>query len=196
MKKLMIAALVALTSLSALGAEHYQIDTRHAHAFVQFRISHMGFSWLYGRFNDFDGQFVFDPESPENSSASVVIEAASVDTNNAARDDHLRSDDFLDVSNHPQARFQSTAFEARDDGSFLLTGDFTLRGVTRAIEIEVEEVGAGEDPWGGFRRGFSGTTTLKLADYGIDFDLGPAATEVEITLSMEGVRREATEDEA
>src|SRR5690625_634111 len=90
MRKLMIAALVALTSLSALGAEHYQIDTRHAHAFVQFRISHMGFSWLYGRFNDFDGQFVFDPESPENSSASVVIEAASVDTNNAARDDHLR----------------------------------------------------------------------------------------------------------
>jgi len=196
MKKLMIAALAALTSLSALGAEQYEIDTRHAHAFVQFRISHMGFSWLYGRFNDFEGQFVLDPENPENSSASAVIETASVDTNHPARDDHLRSDDFLDVSNHPQARFQSTSFETRDDGSYLLTGDFTLRGVTRAVEIEVEEVGAGEDPWGGFRRGFAGTTTLKLADYGIDFDLGPAATEVEITLSMEGVRREASEDEA
>src|SRR5690625_7295053 len=115
MKKLMIAALVALTSLSALGAEHYQIDTRHAHAFVQFRISHLGFSWLYGRFNDFEGQFVLHPENPEKSSASAAIETASVGTNHPARDDQLRSDDFLYVSNHPQARFQSTSLETRDD---------------------------------------------------------------------------------
>lgn len=194
MKKLMIAALAALASFSALGAEHYEIDTRHAHAFVQFKISHMGFSWLYGRFNDFEGRFSFDPDTPENSSATALIETASVDTNHEARDDHLRSDDFLDASSHPQARFQSTAFKLQDDGSYLMTGDFTLRGVTRSIEVEVEEIGAGEDPWGGFRRGFAGTTVLKLADYGIDFDLGPAATEVEITLSMEGMRREKTAD--
>src|SRR5690625_7230198 len=113
----------------------------------------MGVSWLYGRFNDCEGHFVLDPEIPEKSSASAVIETASVDTNHPARDDHLRSDDDLDVSNHPQARFQSTSFETRENGSYLLTGDFSLRGVNGEAALEVEEVRAGGGDWCALRSG-------------------------------------------
>jgi polyisoprenoid-binding protein YceI len=144
---------------------------------------------MYGRFNDFDGAFVIDRENPANSRVEVEIDTASVDTNHAERDKHLRSKDFLNVDEHPKARFVSTAVDRTGDGKGVIKGDLTLNGVTKPIEIAVEEVGHGKDPWGGYRAGFHGTTTLKLADFGIDYDLGPASRTVELTLSIEGVRQ-------
>ena len=111
-----------------------------------------------------------------------------MDSNHAERDEHLRSGDFLDAADHAEARFESTAFVPLGDDQYRLEGDFTLRGVTLPIEIAVTEIGAGEDPWGNFRRGFQGRTTLRLEDFGIDYDLGPAE-EVEIILSIEGIRQ-------
>jgi len=191
MKQAICAALLAAAlAAPAQATERYAIDTEGMHAFVQFKISHLGFSWLYGRFNDFEGEFTFDPENPENSTVQVSIDTASVDTNHERRDKHLRSDDFLDAGNHAEAAFESTAFVPLGEDRYRLEGEFTLRGHTRPVAIEVEQTGAGEDPWGGFRRGFHGRTTLTLADFGIDYELGEAAEQVEIILSIEGVRQD------
>jgi polyisoprenoid-binding protein YceI len=190
MKTLIAATLLAASALPLQAAERYSFDTDGMHAFVQFKISHLGYSWLYGRFNEFDGEFVFDPDDPASSSVHTTIRTASIDTNLERRDAHLRNDDFLDVENHPEAHFESTGFEALGDGRYRVTGQFSLLGKTRPVVLEMTETGAGEDPWGGFRRGFHGRTTLTLADFGIDYDLGPTAEEVEIILSIEGVRQE------
>ncbi len=172
------------------SAERYLIDTRGAHAFVQFRIPHLGYSWLYGRFNEFEGEFTFDPDNPSNSSVEVTIQTASVDSNHERRDNHLRNEDFLTVDEHPEAHFRSTSFNHVEGDTYKLIGDLTLLGHTREVEIDVEHIGAGEDPWGGYRRGFSGTTSLALADFGIDYELGPDAKIVEIILDIEGVRQD------
>jgi polyisoprenoid-binding protein YceI len=185
-----VAVLLAVTPFaSAKAAETYAIDTQGQHAFVEFRIKHLGYSWIYGRFNDFSGEFVVDRENPANSRVEVEIDTASVDTNHAERDKHLRSKEFLNVDAHPKARFVSTSVKTTGDGTGVIKGDLTLNGVTKPIEIAVEEIGHGPDPWGGYRAGFLGTTTLKLADFAIDYDLGPASRTVELTLSIEGVRR-------
>ena len=171
-------------------AADYVIDTAKAHAFIQFRIQHLGYSWLYGRFNTFEGTFSYDADKPAANKVEVTIDTASVDSNHAERDKHLRSDDFLDVKTFPQARFVSTKYEDKGDGTAVLTGDFTLHGVTKPITIAVERIGEGADPWGGYRAGFYGTTRIKLADFGITKkNLGPASQEVELMLSVEGIRQ-------
>lgn len=183
-------SLASILSLPALTpAADYVIDTQGAHAFIQFRIQHLGYSWLYGRFSEFDGKFTYDEKNPAANRVEVSVDTASIDSNHAERDKHLRSDDFLDVARFPQARFISTGFEDKGSGKALLSGDFTLHGVTRPIVIDVEHIGKGDDPWGGYRAGFFGTTRLKLADFGITRDLGPASQEVELLLSVEGIRQ-------
>lgn len=192
MKKYAAHALALIATLSIpiyAPAAEYVIDTAKAHAFIQFRIQHLGYSWLYGRFNEFNGTFSYDEKNPTTNKVAVTINTASIDSNFAERDKHLRSDDFLDVKKFPQARFVSTKFEDQGEGKAVLSGDFTLHGVTKPIVIAVERVGQGDDPWGGYRAGFFGTTVLKLSDYGITRDLGPASQEVELMLSVEGVRQ-------
>lgn len=180
---------IALAAPAIAPAADYVIDTKDAHAFIQFRIKHLGYSWLYGRFNDFSGTFSYDEKNPDASKVDVTINTASVDSNHAERDKHLRDKDFLDVKQFPEARFVSTSFKDKGDGTAVLTGNFTLHGVTRPLTIAVERIGQGEDPWGGYRVGFSGTTSFALADFGIVRDIGPASREVELTLSVEGIRQ-------
>ena len=193
MKKFFISLFILFTIAAmlpkTLQAQEYVIDTKKAHAFIQFKISHLGYSWIYGRFNDFEGEFTYDEKNPELSTVAISIDTASVDTNMAERDKHLRSDDFLDVEKFASATFKSTSYEIEENGRASLKGDFTLHGVTRPIEITVREIGSGKDPWGGFRRGFEGSFRFALADYGIVKELGPASKEVEIFLSMEGIRK-------
>ena len=184
---LIAAALLLLPQFSR--AAEYVIDTKGSHAFIQFKIPHLGYSWLLGQFNEFQGTFSYDEKNPTATTVKVTIETASIDSNHAKRDKHLRGKDFLEVEKYPQATFASTAFEAKGDHEAIVKGNFTLHGVTRPIEIAVKQVGAGKDPWGGFRRGFEGTTTFALKDYNIDFDLGPASKEVDIYLSIEGIRQ-------
>lgn len=191
MKKALISGL-ALASLLATAlptqAADYTIDTKGAHAFIQFRINHLGTSWLLGRFNEFSGSFSYDAENPAASSVAVEINPASIDSNHAERDKHLRSDKFLDVAQYPQARYSSTSFTDNGDGTAVMQGELTLHGVTKAIEIAVSKVGEGQDPWGGYRAGFSGSTELKLKDFGINYNLGPLAETVYLELHVEGIR--------
>jgi len=187
--------LVALALGSALlgagqaMAADYAIDKQGQHAFVNFKISHLGYSWLYGTFKDFDGSFSFDDKNPEASKVNVSLNTASVDTNHAERDKHIRSDDFLSVGKHPTATFASTSVKSTGAGTADITGNLTLNGVTKPVVIAATFIGQGDDPWGGYRAGFAGSTKLKLKDFAIEKDLGPASSEVELIISVEGVRQ-------
>jgi polyisoprenoid-binding protein YceI len=186
---LLFAVLVGgLAAAAPVKAADYVIDTAKSHASINFRIKHLGYSWLTGRFNDFSGTFSFDDAHPEASKVKVEVNTDSIDSNHAERDKHLRSKEFLDTATFPKATFESTAVKVSGDKA-TITGNFTLHGVTKPIEIVAERIGGGADPWGGFRQGFTGTTRLPLKDYGINFDLGPASQEVELTLNIEGVRK-------
>lgn len=188
--KLTVIALAAAILLPAQAlADKYIIDTEGSHAFIQFRIQHLGYSWLTGRFNTFSGNFDYDENNPDKASVQVEIDIASIDSNHAERDKHLRGDDFLDVDKYPKAKFESTSFSENGDGTAVLKGNLTLHGVTRPVTIDVEHIGHGDDPWGGYRRGFEGTTRIALADYGVKYNLGPKSREVELILSVEGVRQ-------
>lgn len=189
LKGLALTATLSLFSTISVAADQYQIDTKGMHASIQFKIKHLGYSWLKGRFEKFSGDFSYDPKQISNSEVSVTIDTASVNSNHAERDKHLRSDDFLDVKKFPTATFKSDSITEQADGSLKIKGQLNLHGVTKTIEIQASKVGAGKDPWGGYRAGFSGTTRLKLADYGITYNLGPASTHVELNLEIEGVRQ-------
>lgn len=193
MKKLLLASAVTLTMAGgAQASEHsgtYAFDTEGDHQFITFKISHLGYSWLYGRFNEFDGQFVYDAENPENSSVEVTVDTSSVDSNHGERDKHLRSDDFLHVSEYPEATFKSKRVEVDDEGEADIIGDLTLRGVTKEVTLDVEMLGHGDDPWGGYRMGFEAGTEFKLSDFGIPMDLGKASETVELIISVEGIRQ-------
>lgn len=189
-RRLAPIALAAVLAWPAVAsAADYAIDMKGAHASINFRIQHLGFSWLTGRFDRFTGTYSYDEKAPEASKVSVEIETASVNSNHAERDKHLRNSDFLDVDKFPKATFVSKKVEPAGDGKAKIIGDLTLRGVTKEVTIDAAFVGGGADPWGGNRTGFTGTTKLVLADYGITFDLGPAGKEVELQLEVEGVQQ-------
>jgi polyisoprenoid-binding protein YceI len=190
--KLLPISILALGLLVGPGVTHaddYVIDTEGMHAFIQFRVQHLGYSWLYGRFNNFSGAFTYDEANPEKSSIQLSIKTSSVDTNHAERDKHLRSSKFLDVNKYPEAKFVSTGFILNKDGKGTLKGDFTLRGVSREIDIAVEFIGAGSDPWGGYRSGFEGRAEFTMADFGLLKNLGPKSKNVELILSIEGIKQ-------
>ena len=186
---LTLTAALGLPCAAAAAPESYVIDTKGGHASINFRIKHLlSYSWLYGRFDDFSGKFTYDEDSPKDSTAEVTINTASIDSNHAERDKHLRDKDFLDVSRYPTATFKSTSYQSGLRGD-VLKGELTLHGTTKPITLQVERMGNGPDPWGGYRRGFLAHTELTLKDFGINGKLGPAATTVELILSVEGIRQ-------
>lgn len=184
-----VALALALTTSAMSNAADYVIDTKDAHASIQFKIKHLGYSWLTGRFNKFEGQFSYDEKAPNDAKIAVTIATKSLDSNHADRDKHLKSKDFLEVSKFKEAKFVSTKIQFSDDDNAQVEGDFTLHGVTKKISFPVVKIGEGNDPWGGYRVGFSGNVSLKLADYGIDYNLGPASTHVDLSLHIEGIKQ-------
>lgn len=177
---------VMLGSAPTAWAEQYTIDP--SHSFVEFSISHLGISVLRGRFNDMKGSFNYDQAKPAASSVEATVATASLDTNHAERDKHVRSKDFLDVEKFPQASFVTTGYSVQGNVA-TLKGKLTLHGVTRPISVAVQTVGAGNDPWGGYRRGFIGRTQIRRSDFGISYNLGPAAEVMDMAFFIEGIRK-------
>ena len=174
---------------SQAKAAEYKLDIKGTHAFIQFKIQHLGYSWIIGQFNKFDGKLKYDHTNEEASEISIVIDTASIDTNHKLRDKHLRDDKFLDVKKYPQATFISKKYKPTSLGRAILTGDFTFHGVTKSIDIEVHKMGEGKDPWGGERVGFEGTTKFALKDYNIKKKLSPASAVVELYFTLEGIKQ-------
>ena len=190
MKKFLTLILLT-TSLCAsiANAADYIIDDKGAHASINFKIKHLGYSWLTGRFNTFTGKFSYDPENISATKVQVNVDTSSINSNHAERDKHLKGDDFLDIARFSSAQFVSSSVTELGGGSVSIQGNLTLHGVSKDIVITAEKVGEGNDPWGGYRAGFSGTTRIGLKDFGIDFELGPQSTHVELELNIEGVRQ-------
>ncbi|WP_048306049.1 YceI family protein [Halomonas sp. PR-M31] len=191
-QKTMIAALSvsSLLPLAQVQAADYIIDKEGQHAFIQFKISHLGYSYILGSFEDFSGNFSYDPEDVASSSVNVDVNVSSLNSNHAERDKHILNEDFLDASEYPTATFESTGFESTGEGEGKLTGDLTLHGVTNEITMDVTHIGGGKDPWGGYRDGFEGTTNLTLADYDIDMSkFPPVMQELELYVVFEGIRQ-------
>lgn len=191
MKKHLIAAIIGSSLMLpvAANAADYVIDTQGAHASIQFSVSHLGYSFVVGRFNEFSGDFSFDESNIADAKVNVKINTNSVDSNHAERDKHLRSADFLNTSKFPEATFTSTSIVDKGNNQFVINGDFTFNGVTKPLAIDAIAIGEGKDPWGGYRAGFSGKTMFAMKDYGVKMDLGPASANVELELVVEGVKK-------
>jgi polyisoprenoid-binding protein YceI len=186
MKKKLIASILMIScmALPTLAAE-YVIDDKGGHASINFKTKHIGISILSGRFNKFKGTFSYDEKDIESSSLSVYIDTSSLDSNHAERDKHLRSDDFFDVKKYPKATFTSTKFVDKGQGKLAITGDFTMHGITKSLTIDAQKIAEGDDPWGGYRIGFSGTTKLEMGDFDFANDYGS----VDLDLNIEGIKQ-------
>ncbi|MCS2610156.1 YceI family protein [Halomonas dongshanensis] len=183
-------AAASLIPLSQAQAADYTIDTEGQHAFVQFKISHLGFSYILGSFEEFSGSLSYDEDDVDASTVNVEVQVNSLNSNHAERDRHILSEDFLNASEYPTATFESTGFESTGDNEGTLTGNLTLHGETHEIEMPVTLLGQGEDPWGNYRVGFEGSTMLTLSDYGIDLsDFPEPMHELELYVTFEGIRQ-------
>ena len=158
-----LASALALAS-PALAAETYNFD--RAHTAVGFQVRHI-FTNVSGRFTDFAGTIQVDRAKPESSSVEFTIQTTSIDTSEPRRDQHLRSADFFDVANHPTITFKSTSLKANGKDAWLVTGDLTLRGVTKQVTLPVTLLGEGKDPYGNEKMGLETSLTLNRKDYGL-----------------------------
>ena len=186
------AALVATvflqgTSSSQGAAASYKIDGEHAH--VVFRISHLGYSYTYGRFNKIGGAFKFSPGDASQNHVKLEIVTESVDTQVAKRDGHLRSPDFFSAKEFPKITFESTSWKAAGDKAFDVAGKLSLHGVTKEITIRVDFVGEGKDPWGNYRTGFESVFTIKRSEYGMKKMLPAIGDEIRLMISLEGIKQ-------
>lgn len=179
-------ALFALVAHDARAAENYKIDP--VHSSVVFRIQHFGVSYFYGRFNELTGKFAVDDKNNAGNSVEATIKVASLDTHSEKRDADLKGPDFFNAKTFPVITFKGKSFKRLDGGNVEVSGDFTLRGVTKTVTLTLMHVGSGKDPWGGYRSGYEGTLTLKRSDYGMTYMLQGIGDEVTIFLGIEGVR--------
>ena len=165
----------------------YTLDA--AHSRIGFVARHAMVTKVRGSFNDFTGTATIDGDAPEKSSVQVTIQANSIDTRNADRDGHLKSNDFLAMDEYPQITFVSTAAKQLNDTTFQLTGDLTIKGVTNPVTIPFTFEGAATDPFGNLRVGFEGSVTINRKDYGVNWnaalEAGGVLVSEKVTLEFE-----------
>lgn len=146
----------------------YQLDP--AHTQLAFVARYAMVTKVRGLFTDFEGTVHIDAENPKNSTAELRIKSASIDTRQDQRDAHLRSEDFFDVENHPGIVFTTTRVEHVDDDRYRVTGDLTIKGVSRPVSVEVEYTGSAKDPFGNLRAGFEGRGEINRKDWGLNWN--------------------------
>jgi len=180
--------------LLAVGANAATYNIDASHSSVSFKVRHMMISKVTGTFTGFSGSVEFDPGTPESGSVEAVIDMATVDTNDEKRDEHLRSPDFFNVETYPEMIFKSTGVKA-DGDDFVITGELTLMGVTKPVELALEFNGEIDDPWGNTRAGFSAEGKIDRRDFGMSWnksmDKGGivVGNDVSITLEIEAIKQ-------
>ena len=164
-----------------------------SHTLVEFSAKHLMITTVKGRITDVEGTIVMDEKNPRNSSVEATLKAVSIDTRTEQRDQHLRSADFLNAELFPEIKFRSTKIEG-DKDSFKLTGDLTIRDVTRPITLDIRFEGQQTDPWGGERIGFSGSGKIDRRDFGLTWNQAletggvVVGNDVKINLEVEAVK--------
>ncbi len=177
-----------------MSLTNFTIDA--AHSSVAFSVRHLVVAKARGRFSKFSGAFAFDDADPAKSHVSVTIDVASIDTNEAQRDGHLKSPDFFDVENHKEMTFKSKRVEGKG-ADLKVIGDLTIRGATHEVTLDVEYAGISKDPWGNEKAGFSAKTYIHRKDYGLVWNAvletgGVAVSDkVEIELDIEALKDKA-----
>jgi polyisoprenoid-binding protein YceI len=168
----------------------YAIDKMHSE--VAFQVRHL-LTKVRGRFTEFTGTVLFDQEHPEQSSASLSIDASSIDTGTPDRDTHLRSDDFFAVGTHPMLSFESLRVVKTGDDTYDVVGTLTIRGIAKEITLPVTYLGTAKDPWGTTRAGFEASLALNRKDFGLTWNAALetggflVGDEVRITLSIQAI---------
>jgi polyisoprenoid-binding protein YceI len=172
-------------------------DIDVSHSAIHFHVRHMVISKVHGRFARWSGALQLDEQDLTRSQIDVRIETASIDTQVADRDAHLKSPDFLDVEKYPEMTYRSRRVEKRGDG-YRVTGDLTLHGVTREVVVDAEFAGTGKDPWGNERAGFSAKASLDRREFGLVWNTALetggvlVGEKVEITIELEAVKKAAS----
>ena len=165
----------------------YELDPTHSR--IGFVARHAMVTKVRGSFNEFAGAGYFDAEDPSRSHLELTIQAQSIDTRNADRDGHLRSNDFFAMDEHPEIRFASTAVEAVDATTYRVTGDLTIKGVTKPVTVDFAFEGAATDPFGNHRIGLEGRTTINRKDWGVSWnaalEAGGVLVSEKVTLELE-----------
>ncbi len=193
--KYVITSLVAIFTLSLMGvflpaanaSDSYKLDPDHTS--IVFRVMHLGVGYVYGSFAGATGSLKYDENDFSNNSIEIQVSAAGLNTTVKKRDNHLRSPDFFHTDKFPKISFKSTSAKKIDNTSFEVTGDLSLLDKTNPVTFKVVQTGQGKDPWGNFRRGFETTFSIKRSDFGMGFMLNAASDEVQVTVSLEGIRK-------
>lgn len=171
-------------TLQELRPGSYSLDPEHA--YLIFRIEHLGLSTVVGRFNSVDASLDFNPEDLSKFTLEGIIDATSIDMNNASLERRLRGSGWLDTEQFPQATFKSTTVEPGSDGAFVLNGDFTLRGVTQAVSLDAQFKGGADNLLTGkYTLGFAATGSILRSDFGIDSLAALVADEIFIEIHAE-----------
>ena len=174
----------------------YAIDQSHSR--IGFVARHAMVTKVRGSFNEFEGSGHFDAENPANSHLALIIQANSIDTRNEDRDGHLKSNDFFDMETYPEIKFASTAVEKVDDDNYRVTGDLTIKDVTKPVTVDFEYTGTAVDPYQNQRIGFDGSTTVNRKDWGVNWntalDTGGVLVSEKVTLEFDvsAIRTEAS----
>ena len=161
----------------------YKIDP--AHSRIGFSARHAMVTKVRGAFNEYEGEGYFDVEDPSQSHLEITIKADSIDTRNADRDAHLKSNDFFDMENYPEIRFRTTSVEPAGDNTFRVSGDLTIKGVTNPVRFDLEFTGSAVDPFNNERIGLEGHTTVNRKDWGVNFNVALEAGGVLVSEKVE-----------
>ena len=176
-----------MTTATGTATGTYAIDASHSR--IGFVARHAMITKVRGSFNEFEGTGYFDAEDPSQSHLQLTIQAASIDTRSPDRDGHLRSNDFFDMEAYPQITFASTGVEAVDETTFRVTGDLTIKDVTRPVTIDFEYAGTAIDPFGNHRLGLEGSVVVNRKDWGVNWnaalEAGGVLVSEKVTLEFE-----------
>jgi polyisoprenoid-binding protein YceI len=182
----LVVALISAFVLCANAADTFKLDS--VHSFVLFSVQHLGIANTYGRFNDISGTVVFDKDNPSKSSVELSVPVASLDTHNSIRDLSLKSPDFFDAKQFPTMTFKSTKVEGSGD-TLKVSGDLTIHGVTKPLTVDFKKGGEGKGVFGEMRGGGETHFTIRRSDFGMNFQQGAVGDEVNIVLSLEGIKK-------
>jgi polyisoprenoid-binding protein YceI len=184
--KFVLAVIIGSLGTVLHAADTFKIDP--VHSSVIFSIKHLGVADFYGRFNDVSGTVVFDQADPSKSSVEVTVPVESVDSHNDKRNQQLKSPDFFNAKQFPVIVFKSKSVEASGD-NYKVTGDLMLHGVTKPLTLEIKKGAEGKGMQGEIRGGGETQFTIKRSDFGMNFMQGPLGDEVNVILSLEGVKQ-------